>query len=55
MKLDFDLMRRFQKEMLLEGIWFMQRMNMMVSAAHKENDIEETLNATEKVLRRSRL
>jgi glutamate-1-semialdehyde 2,1-aminomutase len=53
-KLDFDLMRRFQKEMLLEGIWFMQRMNMMVSAAHEENDIDVTLGAAEKVMKKIR-
>jgi glutamate-1-semialdehyde 2,1-aminomutase len=51
-KLDFDLMRRFQKEMLLEGIWFMQRMNLMVSAAHREEDIEQTLDAAERVIKR---
>jgi glutamate-1-semialdehyde aminotransferase len=51
LKLDFDIMRRFQKEMLMEGIWFMQRMNLMLSAAHEEADIEQTLEAAERVIR----
>ncbi|MGD0916681.1 MAG: glutamate-1-semialdehyde 2,1-aminomutase [Thermodesulfobacteriota bacterium] len=53
LKLDFDIMRRFQKEMLMEGIWFMQRMNLMLSAAHKETDIDQTLEAAERVIRMS--
>lgn len=53
LKLDFDIMRRFQKEMLMEGIWFMQRMNLMVSASHKETDIEQTLEAAERVIKMS--
>ena len=45
--LDYDLnrMARFHGEMMARGIWFMARGNFMLSAAHTEEDIEETLAA----------
>lgn len=52
MKLDFDFLRCFHKEMLEKGVWFMQRMNIMLSAAHEEKDIVETLDAAEWVIKR---
>jgi len=51
-KLDFDFMHRFHTEMLDEGILFMLRGNVMLSAAHNEQDLEQTLDAAEKVIRR---
>jgi len=51
-KLDFDFIHRFHREMQLERVWFMQRGNFMLSAAHKEEDIEQTLDAARRVIKR---
>jgi glutamate-1-semialdehyde 2,1-aminomutase len=52
LKLDFDLIHRFHKEMFFEGVWFMGRGNFMVSAAHTQKDIEHTLEAVKRVIER---
>jgi glutamate-1-semialdehyde 2,1-aminomutase len=52
LKLDMDFIHRFHQEMLDEGILFMLRGNFMLSAAHNEQDLEQTLDAAEKVIRR---
>lgn len=51
-KLDFDFIHRFHEEMLSEGVWFMRRGNVMLSAAHNEEDIGQTLDAAERVIKR---
>jgi glutamate-1-semialdehyde 2,1-aminomutase len=52
LKLDFDFIHRFHKEMFFEGVWFMGRGNFMVSAAHTNKDIEHTLEVVERVIKR---
>lgn len=52
LKLDMDFIHHFHQEMLDEGILFMLRGNFMLSAAHNEQDLEQTLDAAEKVMRR---
>jgi glutamate-1-semialdehyde 2,1-aminomutase len=51
LKLDFGLMQRFHTKMFEQGVWFMRRGNMMLSAAHTEADIEQTLEAAALVIR----
>jgi glutamate-1-semialdehyde 2,1-aminomutase len=50
LKLDSGVIQRFHRAMFDQGIWFMSRGNMMVSAAHTEADIEQTLQAAERVI-----
>jgi glutamate-1-semialdehyde 2,1-aminomutase len=50
LKLDFGFVQRFHREMFDQGIWFMSRGNMMISAAHTEADIEQTLEAARRVI-----
>jgi glutamate-1-semialdehyde 2,1-aminomutase len=50
-KVDSELVHRFHEMMFNEGIWFMRRGNMMLSAAHTELDVEQTLEAAERVIR----
>ncbi len=52
LKLDFDFMERIHSEMLDEGVWFMRRGNMLLSAAHTEEDAQQTLEAAERVITR---
>ena len=51
LKLDFTFIHRFHQEMLNRGILFMRRGNMMLSAAHNEEDVEQTLDAAEQVIK----
>jgi glutamate-1-semialdehyde 2,1-aminomutase len=52
LKLDFDFIHRFHKEMFFEGVWFMGRGNFMVSTAHTKKDIEHTLEVVERVIKK---
>ena len=47
---DFEKMAWFHRLMFDQGIWFMGRGNVMVSAAHTDSDIERTLEAAQQVL-----
>jgi glutamate-1-semialdehyde aminotransferase len=47
-----DFIHHFHQEMLDEGILFMLGSNFMISAAHNEQDLEQTLGAAERVMRR---
>ena len=49
--IDFSSMRRFQREMMGKGIWFMGRGNFMLSAAHTEEDVDRTMAAARETLR----
>jgi glutamate-1-semialdehyde 2,1-aminomutase len=51
LKVDSDSVQRFHQMMFDEGIWFMRRGNMMLSAAHTDADVEETLEAADRVIR----
>lgn len=51
LKLDLGLIHRFHAEMLSRGILFMQRGNMLTSAAHTEEDVARTLEAAEQTLK----
>jgi glutamate-1-semialdehyde 2,1-aminomutase len=51
-KLDFNFMHRFHTEMLAEGVWFMRRGNVMLSAAHNEEDVSQTLDVAERVIKK---
>ncbi len=51
LRLDFNFIHRFHAEMLSRGVLFMQRGNMMTSAAHTEKDVEQTLEAAEQVIK----
>jgi len=50
LKLDFDFIYRFHDEMMSRRILFLKRGNMMLSAAHTGEDIEQTLEAAEQVI-----
>lgn len=50
LKVDSEFVHRFYEMMFDEGIWFMRRGNMMLSAAHTEEDIKQTLQAAERVI-----
>ena len=50
LRLEFDVIHRFHREMLDEGVCFMRRGIMMLSAAHTEEDIKQTLQAAERVI-----
>ena len=49
--LGFSSMQRFQREMMGKGIWFMGRGNLMLSAAHTEEDVDRTMAAARETLR----
>jgi glutamate-1-semialdehyde 2,1-aminomutase len=51
LKLDFNVIHRFHAEMLSRGVLYMQRGNMLTSAVHTEEDVAQTLEAAEKVIR----
>ena len=51
LKLDFNVIHRFHAEMMSRGILYMQRGNMMTSAAHTDEDVAQTLEAAEQVIR----
>lgn len=48
--LDFGIMKTFQEKMMARGIWFMGRGNFMLSAAHTEEDVGQTLEVAKEVL-----
>lgn len=50
LKLDFKIMHRFHKEMMMKGIWFMGRGNFMLSAAHTYENVDRTLESARKTL-----
>ena len=50
LKLDISFIHRFHAEMLTRGILFMQRGNMLTSAAHTEEDVAQTMEAAEDVI-----
>ena len=51
LNLDFQIMQRFYNDMMAQGVWFMGRGNFMLSAAHTEEDINQTLSAADRVLK----
>ena len=51
LKLDFNVIHRFHAEMMSRGVLYMQRGNMMTSAAHTEEDVAQTLEAAEQVIK----
>jgi glutamate-1-semialdehyde 2,1-aminomutase len=51
LRLDFAFIHRFHHEMLDRGILFMLRGNIMLSAAHKQQDIDQTFDIVEQVIR----
>jgi glutamate-1-semialdehyde 2,1-aminomutase len=50
LQVDSEFVHRFYEMMFDQGIWFMRRGNMMVSAAHTEEDIQLTLEAAKRVI-----
>jgi glutamate-1-semialdehyde 2,1-aminomutase len=50
LQVDPESVHRFHQMMFDEGIWFMRRGNMMLSAAHTEVDVEQTLDAATRVV-----
>jgi len=48
--LDQTTMTRFHKEMMNQGVWYMGRGNFMLSAAHSDEDVAETLSRARRVL-----
>ena len=51
LKLDFNVIHRFHSEMMSRGVLYMQRGNMMTSAAHTDEDVAQTLETAEQVIR----
>ncbi|HUW94875.1 MAG TPA: aspartate aminotransferase family protein [Anaerolineae bacterium] len=51
MGVDAEFVYRFYEKMFNEGVWFMRRGNMMLSAAHTEEDVQQTLEAAERVIK----
>ena len=51
LKLDFNVIHRFHAEMMSRGVLYMQRGNMMTSAAHTEEDVAQILEAAEQVIK----
>ncbi len=51
LKLDFNVIHRFHTEMMQRGVWFMRRGNLLLSAAHTDEDIAQTLEAAEQVIK----
>ena len=51
LKLDFNVIHRFHAEMMSRGILCVQRGNIMTSVAHTEEDVAQTLEAAEQVIR----
>jgi glutamate-1-semialdehyde aminotransferase len=51
LKLDVNFIHRFHAEMLSRGILFMQRGNILTSAAHTEEDIAQAVDAAEQVIK----
>lgn len=52
LKYNSELMQRFHRDMLNQGVWFMGRGTFMLSAAHTAKDITNTLNIASDVLSR---
>jgi glutamate-1-semialdehyde 2,1-aminomutase len=50
-KLDVDFVHRFHAEMLSRGILFMQRGNMLTSAAHTDEDVAQAVEMAEQVIK----
>ncbi len=48
--LDQTTMTRFHKEMMDQGVWYMGRGNLMLSAAHTNEDVAETLSRARRIL-----
>jgi glutamate-1-semialdehyde 2,1-aminomutase len=52
LSIDLNFIHQFHTEMFREGIWFMRRGNVLLSAAHTDKDLEQTLDAAERVIKR---
>jgi len=51
LRLDFNVIHKFHADMMSRGVLYMPRGNMLTCAAHTEEDVTQTLQAAEEVIK----